>query len=165
MGAMKAAGLSKAARDNHQFIRGALRRGKSGNEILSDLRGKGRGMSRRNLQQAIRFFTGIEDTAKALRSMKSDSILDPSRLKLTRGGHMSRQYAYDVSFPALDSNKEPMTRYTRVITDTPLSRDDLLEEAIKSLTTDAGDQKYGETVDYLAMRHEGGWTRGVPVDE
>ena len=167
---MLAAGLSSGVRSVHQVIRGAIKRGKTGNEIMGIVK-KARekmgekGLQRYEVQKAIRFFTGIESTARALRSMKSDRVLDPSRLKLTRGGHMSRQYAYDVSFPALDSNNEPTTRYTRVISDTTLSRDALLEEAIKSLTDEAGDQKYGETVDYIAMRHEGGWSRGVPVEE
>ena len=155
-----AAGLSRAARANHQFIRGAVTRGLSSNEIGRQLRAQGRGLNRADLQNAVRHFRGIEDSGRALRSVRADTILDPARLKLTRGSHMSRNFAYDLSFPALDANGNTKTRYLRVISDEPLSREGLLDAAVDSLSTDDSDNKYGETTDFLAMSIIGGFRRG-----
>lgn len=123
-----AAGLSQTARANWQFIAGGVRRGLSSNQIGRDLRAGGRRISRQDLQGAVRHFRGVADTGRYLRSLRPTTLIDPSRLRPSRGRHMSRRFAYDVGFNATDSRGITKRRQIRIITDKILTPGELLEE-------------------------------------
>lgn len=153
-----AAGLSLSARANRQFIAGGIRRGLSGNEIGRQLQAAGRGISRQSLQQAVRHFTGVQDTGRYIRALGENRVTDPARLQKSRG-FMRRNFAYVVDFQAVKADGSRKRSSIRITSDTVLTRQETMDEFEMVMEDVFQDKENYDIEDFLNASISGGFRR------
>ena len=111
------------------YIKSNAINGISVNETQRGLTALGWGMRRQTLQGVYRDYAGIPKKADAMKYTPKNSFIDPSNY-VDGKGYMKMNYSYVIEYQTLNpATGELFTRYTSIVSDTPIRYGAVMDEA------------------------------------
>ena len=111
------------------YIKSNAISGISANETQRGLTALGWGMRRQTLQEVYRNYVGIPKKADAVKYTPKNNYIDSGNYVVNEG-YMKMNYSYIIQYETLNpTTGELFTRYTSIVSDTPLRYGAVMDEA------------------------------------